>query len=146
MRKPFIIYLDIDGVLVSYMKLKDRDPKDGKHVFIKEAVDALNAIITIFEAHICIVSTWGRKYYNDDEADVNEFKEFLLGRGIIVNGLTIGDPDNRAGFVLKQKELGYDQFLIIDDEALAYYRREKEIGYNRIIGTNPYRGLDLFDF
>ena len=144
--KPFIIYLDIDGVLVSYMKLKDRDPKDGKHTFVKEAVDALNAIITVFDAHICIVSTWGRKYFNSPDVDTNEFKEFLLGRGIIVNGLTFGDPDDRAGFVIRQKELGYEQFLIIDDEALEYYRREKEIGFNRIIGTNPYRGLDLYDF
>lgn len=145
MSKPFIIYLDIDGVLVSYMRLKDFNEIDRKHNFITEAVDALNAIITIFDAHICIVSTWGRKYFNSD-IDTTEFKEMLERRGVIVNGLTFGDPDDRAGFVLKQKDLGYDQFLIIDDEALMYYKRENEIGYNRIIGTNPYRGLDLYDF
>lgn len=146
MSKPFIIYLDIDGVLVSYMRLKDFNDVDRKHNFVIEAVEALNAIITIFDAHICIVSTWGRKYFNSPDVDTTEFKEMLERRGVIVNGLTFGDPDNRAGFVLKQKELGYDKFLIIDDEALSYYKRENEIGYNRIIGTNPYRGLDLYDF
>lgn len=143
--KPVIIYLDIDGVLVSYLHLLDRDPIDGKHKFIAEAVLALNKIIDLFDAHICIVSTWGRKYYTND-IDSSEFKDFLIGRGITVNGLTFGDCDDRAGFVLKQKELGYTRFIIIDDEALEYQLRHIEIGYNRIIGTNPYRCLDMMDY
>lgn len=143
--QPFIIYLDIDGVLVSYLKLKDRDPNDNKHVFIPEAVDALNKIIDLFDAQICIVSTWGRLYTNTDE-DIAEFTKFLERRGIIVNGLTIGECDDRAGFILRQKQEGYTRFIIIDDEALEYQQRYKEIGYNRIIQTNPYRCLDDFDY
>ena len=143
--KPVIIYLDIDGVLVSYLKLKDRDPIDGKHVFVKEAVDALNKIIDLFNAHICIVSTWGRSYYNT-EAYISKFTKLLEGRGIIVNGLTFGDCDDRAGFILRQKQEGYTRFIVIDDEALEYQQRYKEIGYNRIIGTNPYRCLDMMDY
>ena len=56
--KPFIVYLDIDGVLVSYLKLKDFH-SDGKHNYIPKAVEVLNKIITMFNADICVVSTWG---------------------------------------------------------------------------------------
>ena len=138
--KPFIVYLDIDGVLVSYLKLKDFDD-DGKHSFVPKAVETLNSIISMFNAHICVVSTWGRSY--KDRPD--EFKEFLISRGIIVNGLTIGDCDDRAGYVLKMKSEGYRRFLVIDDESLEYYKRVDEIGYNRILFSNPWRCLDDYD-
>ena len=74
------------------------------------------------------------------------FTKLLEGRGIIVNGLTFGDCDDRAGFILRQKQEGYTRFIVIDDEALEYQQRYKEIGYNRIIGTNPYRCLDMMDY
>ena len=138
--KPFIVYLDIDGVLVSYLKLRDFDD-DGRHSFVPTAVETLNTIISMFEAHICVVSTWGRSY--KDRPD--EFKDFLISRGIIVNGLTIGDCDDRAGYVLKMKSEGYRRFLVIDDESLEYYKREDEIGYNRILFSNPWRCLDEYD-
>lgn len=143
MNKPFTIYLDIDGVLVSYLKLKERDT-DGKHSFVPEAVETLNSIISMFSAHICIVSTWGRPYWNGDK-DVQEFKDFLINRGIIVNGLTFGDPDDRAGYVIKNKSEGHTNFLIIDDESLEYYKRVDEIGFNRILFSNPWRCLDEYD-
>ena len=143
MEKPFVIYLDIDGVLVSYLKLMDRDP-DGKHSFIPKSVEVLNSIISMFDAHICVVSTWGRPYWNGSK-DGNEFKDFLIGRGIIVNGLTFGDPDDRAGFVIKRKSEGYTKFLIIDDEFLEYYNKVSEIGYNRILPVNSWRCLDDYD-
>lgn len=143
MNKPFIIYLDIDGVLVSYLKLMDRDP-DGKHSFVPKAVETLNSIITLFDAHICVVSTWGRPYWNGIK-DPEEFKEFLLNRGIIVNGLSFGDPDDRAGFVIKKKEESFTKFLIIDDESLEYYERVNEIGFNRILSSNSWRCLDEYD-
>ena len=143
MDKPFIIYLDIDGVLVSYLKLKDRDP-DGKHSFVPMAVEVLNSIITMFDAHICIVSTWGRSYWNGTK-NGDEFKDFLVSRGIIVNGITFGDPDDRAGYVIKRKSEGYTKFLIIDDESLEYYKKESEIGFNRILCSNSWRCLDEYD-
>lgn len=144
MNKPFIIYLDIDGVLVSYLKLKDRDA-DGLHSFIPDAVKTLNSIISMFDAHICVVSTWGRPYWNGSK-DGDEFKYFLINRGIVVNGLTFGDPDDRAGFVIKKKSEGYTKFLIIDDESLEYYKRVDEIGFNRILSSNSWRCLDEYDF
>lgn len=143
MNKPFTIYLDIDGVLVSYLKLKERDG-DGKHSFVPEAVKTLNSIISLFNADICIVSTWGRPYWNGNK-DSQEFKDFLISRGIIVNGLTFGDPDDRAGYVIKRKSEGYTNFLIIDDESLEYYRRVDEIGFNRILFSNSWRCLDEYD-
>ncbi len=141
---PFIIYLDIDGVLVSYLKLMDRDPIDNKHSFVPKAVETLNSIISMFNAHICVVSTWGRPYWNGNK-NPDEFKKFLINRGIIVNGLTFGDPDDRAGFVIKKKKEGFTKFLIIDDESLEYYKREDEIGYNRILYSNSWRCLDEYD-
>lgn len=82
MNKPFLIYFDIDGVLVLYLKLKDRH-EDGKHLFVSEAVNVLNTIITMFDADLCIVSTWGRG------KDPNEFKKFLISRGIMVNNFPL---------------------------------------------------------
>ena len=138
--KPFVIYLDIDGVLVSYLKLHDFDD-DKKHSFIPKAVETLNSIISMFNADLCIVSTWGRSY--KDKPD--EFKEFLISRGIDVNGLTIGDCDHRAEYVIKMKLEGYKRFLIIDDEVLEYYKKVSEIGYNRILTSNSYRCIDEYD-
>jgi hypothetical protein len=143
MNKPFIIYLDIDGVLVSYLKLKDRDA-DGRHSFISEAVKTLNSIISMFNADICVVSTWGRPYWNGSK-DGKEFKDFLISRGIIVNDLTFGDPDDRAGYVIKRKSEGYTRFLIVDDESLEYYKRVDDIGFNRILSSNSWRCLDEYD-
>jgi hypothetical protein len=141
--KKFIIYLDIDGVLVSYLKLKDRDP-DGKNSFVTKAVETLNSIITMFDADICVISTWGRCYWNGNK-DSDDFKKFLINRGIIVNELTFGDPDNRADFVIKKKKEGFTKFLIIDDESLEYYKRVDEIGFNRILSSNSWRCLDEYD-
>jgi hypothetical protein len=62
-----------------------------------------------------------------------------------VNGLTFGDPDDRAGFVIKRKSEGYTKFLIIDDESLGYYENVSEIGYNRILFVNSWRCLDDYD-
>jgi hypothetical protein len=143
MEKSFVIYLDIDGVLVSYLKLKDRD-SDGKHSFIPKAVEVLNSIISMFDADICVVSTWGRPYWNGTK-NGDEFKNFLVSRGIIVNNLSFGDPDDRAGYVIKRKSEGYTKFLIIDDESLEYYKKESEIGFNRILSTNSWRCLDEYD-
>jgi hypothetical protein len=98
----------------------------------------------MFDAHICVVSTWGRIYWNGNK-DADEFKSFLISRGITVNGLTFGDPDDRAGFVIKKKKEGFTRFLIIDDESLEYYKNVDEIGYNRILFSNPWRCLDEYD-
>lgn len=77
--------------------------------------------------------------------DPEEFRNFLVNRGIIVNGLSFGDPDDRAGFVIKRKSEGWTKFLIIDDESLEYYERVDEIGFNRILASNSWRCLDEYD-
>ena len=77
--------------------------------------------------------------------DPEQLKQFFISRGIIVNNLTIGDIDYRAAYVLKMKAEGYINYLIIDDEALEYYKKEKEIGYNRILASNSWRCLDDYD-
>jgi hypothetical protein len=43
------------------------------------------------------------------------------------------------------KEIGYTRYLIIDDEALEYYIKVPEIGFNRILYSNPWRCLDEYD-
>lgn len=149
MDKPFRIYLDIDGVLVSYLNLKDRH-EDGKHKFQKHSVEALNNIIELVKAELCIISTWGRRYYNYGDNcsnPIDDFKQILINRGVNFNyGLTFGDPDYRAKFVIDEKEKGYVNFLIIDDECFEYYDKVKDIGIKNICQCNPLRGLDDYDF
>ena len=79
MEKPFTIYLDIDGVLVSYLKLMDRDP-DGKHSFIPKSVEVLK-FITIFRS-VPIRTTPSRnntymsiKHRDDSIKDLNRFRD-----------------------------------------------------------------------
>lgn len=134
-----MIYLDIDGVILSYLQLKRRDPVDHKPAFKASSVKILNKIISLFGADLCVVSTWAR---GKNPADLSLF---LRSRGLVFNDLTIGDIDKRANYVLAQKESGYKRFLVIDDETHEYYARMDEIGYNRILKVNSYRGLDGYD-
>lgn len=146
MEKPFRIYLDIDGVLISYLNLKDRH-EDGRQNFQNRSVKALNNIIELSKAEICIVSTWGRGYWNDPNRPIDDFKEILINRGVNIEyGLTFGDPDHRADFVISEKKNGYIDYVIIDDEALEYELKINEIGYLNLIKCNPFRGLDEFDW
>ena len=138
--KKFIIFLDVDGVLVSYERLKERDV-DGKQIFVKEAIESLNKIIKYYDADLCMISAWNTKF-----KDNKHYKEFLISRGILVNGLTKGDQGNRYDFVLneiKEKELKH--YLIIDDEAFGYYEMMPTIEYKRILMPNMFRCLDSYD-
>jgi HAD domain in Swiss Army Knife RNA repair proteins len=137
--KPFVIYLDIDGVLVSYMELHSWH-EDGHHNFKQSAVDALNQLVAMFDAEICIVSSWVSFFKSDED-----WLAFMRSRGIVVNSVTRGRSHNRPEFVIERQAEGYKRFLIIDDEALWYILKYKEIGYNRIIATNPLRCLDESD-
>lgn len=53
-----IIFLDIDGVLVSSALTKYRNYIDGEYDFIPQAVEALNELVEALEAEIVITSTW----------------------------------------------------------------------------------------
>ena len=137
----FVIFLDVDGVICSYLGMKTYDA-DGEHAFSDEAVKALNAIIACYNADLCMISSWNTKF-----RDEKHYKEFLTSRGIIVNELYIGDHNNRPQFIIdaiREHDLKY--YLIIDDEAYGYYERMGELEYKRILKTNRYRCLDMHDF
>lgn len=137
----FIIFLDVDGVLCSWLDMKIFE-QDGEHGFVEEAIKALNAIITCYDADLCMISSWNTKF-KDEES----YKAFLVSRGIFVNNLYIGDHNNRAEWIISQiKEHDLHYYLIIDDEAFGYYEKMKELQYKRILKTNRYRCLDMHDF
>lgn len=137
----FIIFLDIDGCLCSWLNMQIYE-SDGEHGFVDEAVNALNAIITCYDADICMISSWNTKF-----KDEKSYKDFLMSRGILVNNLYIGDHNNRPEWIILQiKEHDLKYYLIIDDEAFGYYERMKELQYKRILKTNRYRCLDMHDF
>lgn len=140
-KERFIIFLDIDGVLVSWLNLKSIDD-NNENLFEEEAVKALNAIIQHYDADLCMISSWNGRY-----KDPEQYKIFLQSRGIIVNNLYIGDQHNRPAWILsKIKEYKLTRYLIIDDEAFGYFELMKQLQYKRILKTNRYRGLDMFDF
>jgi len=137
----FIIFLDIDGCLCSYNNMNIFEP-DGEHVFEQEAINALNAIITCYDADICMISSWNTKF-----KDEKSYKDFLASRGIYVSNLYIGDHNNRPDWILSQiKKHDLHYYLIIDDEAFGYYEKMKELQYKRILKPNRYRCLDMHDF
>jgi len=138
----FIIFLDIDGVLCSYEDMSFRDKKDGEQIFRKYSVDALNKIIKYYNADLCMISSG----WNPNFSTEQQYKDFLIGRGIKVNNLTFGDKDHRSEFVLDQIKAGLKHYLIIDDEAHEYYISIPQIEYKRILQPNRYRCLDKYDF
>ncbi len=69
----FVIFLDIDGVLVSWGIMGDEYEADGEHAFNQESVIALNAIITYYDADLCMITSWNSSFRNEDE-----WKAFLV--------------------------------------------------------------------
>lgn len=137
----FIIFFDVDGTICSYEDFGFRDKKDHKTIFRQRAVDALNKIIKYYNADLCMISGWNASFSTEQQ-----YKDFLVGRGIKVNNLTFGDKDHRSEFVLKQIKAGLKHYLIIDDEAFQYYDFMPQIEYKRILQPNRYRCLDKYDF
>lgn len=138
----FQLILDIDGVLVPYNGMKKRDA-DGEHAFMESAVNALNSIITYYQADLIMVSSWNTKF-----ADEAQYAEFLRSRGVIVNGLTFGDHTARYAFVDELIASGLKDYLIIDDECHGYLKScmtKDNIEYKRIVRTNRNRCLDEYD-
>jgi hypothetical protein len=148
----FVIFLDIDGVLCSYkhnIYNKDKgdiyNPIDDEHYFLQSAIDALNILINNYNAHLCMITSWNSKF-----KDENQYKEFLINRGIVVNnGLSIGKHYDRYNYVSKTiQEYNLKNYLIIDDESHGFYKECficKTIEYKRIIKTNSDRCLDSYD-
>jgi hypothetical protein len=138
MNNNFIIFLDVDGVLVSWLHFHDRDEK-GEVKFNPIAVSALNAIIKYYDADLCMISSWNTKF-----PDAKSYKDFMLSRGIKVNDLTIGDHEYRPEYIVNMINDGLTKYLIIDDESYLYHKT-KEIEYKRILTPNRYRCLDEYD-
>jgi histidinol phosphatase-like PHP family hydrolase len=136
----FIIFLDVDGVLVSYDTLKVYE-NDKKHSFKPEAIGSLNNIIKYYNADLCMISSWNSKFGDDEQ-----YKEFLISRGIKVNNLTRLDHCNRSGEILKLIDEGLKYYLIIDDESYEYIINIPKIEYKRILTPNRFRCLDKYDF
>ena len=142
----FIIFLDVDGVLCSYAKniyvrgSADEFAPDGEHYFMRSAIDALNTIIDYYDADLCMISGWNSKFQNEAA-----YKSFLVGRGIHVNNLYIGDSHKRLDFILRAIADGLKHYLVIDDEAYKYYKNMDAIGYSRILRTGRNRCLDEDD-
>ncbi len=138
----FQIILDIDGVLVSYREMKVYE-SDGEHKFMSSSVEALNTLITYFDADLCMVSSWNSKFRDEEQ-----YKEFLESRGVIVNGLTFADQHNRYKFVEDLIADGMKDYLIVDDEAYGYYEAcmvNHTIEYKRILKPDRIRCLDIYD-
>jgi len=135
----FIIFLDIDGVLTSYLNLDKEN--DGKTVFHYHAVSSLNKIIQHYNADLCMISSWNFDFKNTDD-----YKTFLQSRRIEVNNLTVGNKDDRSGFIKEKIREGLTKYLIIDDEAFEYYNSMPEIEYKRILQPNRYTALSYNDF
>lgn len=134
-----IIFLDIDGVLASYVDMMRID-RNGPG-FIKHAVDTLNKLISHTNAHVCISSAWrvGR--------DIEKLQSILDDRGVKckVVGKT-GNYGARGQEILDwfNDHPEYTEFIIIDDEMvditpiIPYH-------WKTHIYTNPYRCLDIYD-
>jgi len=139
----FVIFLDIDGVLVSYNELKNYHI-DQEHSFKINALDSLNAIISFYDADLCMISSWNTKFKNK-----KHYEDFLINRGVIVNNLTIGDHVNRINFIKKFiAENKITNYLIIDDESYEFFKScitNNFPEYKRILQPNRYRCLDNFD-
>jgi hypothetical protein len=110
-----IIFLDIDGVLVSYKNLKERHPADNLHHFEEDAVRALNYLIRELFADIVITSAWriGKTVeYLQEIFDIRGVKGKIIG----ATPYTI--TGDRGLEIKSWMESNYhpNRFIIIDDE------------------------------
>lgn len=137
----FVLFLDVDGVLCSYNNLKTRQA-DERGCFVPESIEALNGFISFYGIdHICMISGWNSFFKTEEE-----YRQFLISRGINVPGISFGDRTDRYNFVSDHIKDGLEHYIIIDDECYGYYTRLETIDYRRIVRTNMYRCLDMHDF
>jgi len=134
-----IIFLDIDGVLASWLKMGKRDA-DG-HPFEPDAIKALNEISKCINGKIVISSTWR------ETRTLETFQDFFKRRGI--EGESVGMRDEldtgRADEIQKWiDENEVDYFIIIDDNTRGIEEHFKE--NMNVLRTNLYRCLDHYDF
>lgn len=137
--KKYIIFLDIDGVLVSYLDLKIKDEYGQQ--FIQEAVNSLNCLIKQFDADICISSSWrvGKT--------IERLQEILDARGVQCKVVGKTPRNGPRGLEIKQwleENTEYTGYIIIDDEMIDIIPYIPW-NYKTHIKPNMYRCLDMYD-
>lgn len=131
-----ILFLDIDGVLVSYKKLKDRHPEDNENYFEQEAVEALNALIDKYDLKVVISSSWRNcRGHMDDLQNIFNLRgvkcELIDDTGWFLS------PPNARGREIKNwidKNGEPEFYIILDDEVEGikpilnnWYRTDRDI-------------------
>lgn len=108
-----LIFLDIDGVLVTTRSLMD----GNEYRFDKECVKNLLEILTVTGAKIVISSSWR------EDRTLNQLKLLFENNGLGDNIIDItpihGDHEIRGSEIkafLDRSDLKIDKFVIIDDE------------------------------
>jgi hypothetical protein len=135
-----IVFLDIDGVLASWLKMGVSRDEFGIP-FEQTAIDALNEVTNLIDGKIVISSTWRKT------RKLEVFQEHFLKRGITaeVVGLTPELDDGRADEIqtwIDENEVDY--FIIIDDDTRGIEEHFKE--NMNVLRTNLYRCLDHYDY
>jgi hypothetical protein len=139
MKRNSIIFLDIDGVLASYLQMKRIDPEGP--AFIDYAVEAFNKLVDKTNSDVCISSSWriGRT--------IEDLQETLNVRN--VKCTVVGKTDrfgDRGEEILKwlKENPQYTEYIIIDDEMSDI---EKHIPYyfKTHIKTNMFQCLTIYD-
>ena len=135
-----IVFLDIDGVLASWLKMGVNRDEFGIP-FEQTAIDALNEITKHIDGKIVISSTWRKSRKLED------FQHHFWQRGIKADviGMTPELDDGRVDEIqtwIDENEVEY--FVIIDDNTRGIEEHFKE--NMNVLRTNLYRGLDNFDY
>jgi len=139
-----LIFLDIDGVLVSYDDIHIKD-SNGHSLFKKESIEALNQINN-GDCEIVITSTWRLSMTLD------QMQHLFIERGIKIpiKGFTI-DLSKNAN---RSHEINYHlveeysvefielpKFIILDD-VNSFERTDFKSNFFQI---NKFRALDIYD-
>lgn len=139
MKRNNIIFLDIDGVLASYLKMKWIDEKGP--AFVDYSVNALNKLIEKTNSDICISSSWriGRT--------IDELQNILEKRGVKCN--IVGTTDrfgDRGEEILKwlDENKQYTDYIIIDDE-MSDIIEHIPFSWKTHIRPNMFQCLTIYD-
>jgi hypothetical protein len=136
-----IVFLDIDGVLASWLKMGNINVDADGHLFEPAAIEALNKITNHIDGKIVISSTWR------ETRTLEIFQDFFKRRGVEgeVIGLTPELDNGRADEIqtwIDENEVDY--FIIIDDDTRGIEEHFKE--NMNVLRTNLYRCLDHYDY
>ena len=141
-----VVFLDIDGVLASYLDLKERCEGWNKTKFRDYSVSALNSITTYMDAKIVLSSTWRM-----DFRDIEIFRIFAKERGIEAEIISytpikIGGRDLEIlSWLESNEEFEVDDYLVIDDETVGILKNPEFSRYKNVLTTNRFRCLDEYD-